>query len=181
MIQDQKSFKALPYEVQILEGDEVRHSLKVHDATGTFRSIELDEHSEATKKTIKKFETVNAKVSSIIETNKDKTVDELSPNDQKAFEELNEINRSLQKLAVQYIKLTIKDWEKHKDIIDSVSSSQRNDFFACIRMASFGLTTENNTSKKKLQPVKSTGGQDLFGSKDGVTQKRKSKNGRRSN
>jgi hypothetical protein len=180
MIANQMQFKAYPYKVEVWEGDVLRHSLDIQDATGTFRSIELDDHSQATTKAMKRFESIHQRTSKIIEEKKDKSVEDLTEDERKLFIELEGVNRDLSRLAVKYITLTVKEWDKHKDFIDSIKSSVRNDFFACIRMASFGLTTDTETSKKKLQPMKSATEQDSSDLKGGVIKKKRSKIGTRS-
>ena len=179
MIQDQLSFKVFPYSVEIWGGGELRHSLSIQDATATFRSIELDEHEQATKTTLKKFESINSKVQEFISKDPNKTQEDLSKDEQKLFNDLKTITTQLSLLALRYVKLTVKDWENQKEIIDSIGSGIRNDFFASIRMASFGLTSEGIT-KKKLHFPKSATDNVKPSSDGGDTKKKKRKPGTRS-
>lgn len=179
MINNQQSFKAYPYLVEIWESGELRHSLSIQDASGTYRSIQLDEHEQASKAALKKFESLNKTIQAFIEENPDKEQGELTEDEQKMFNSLKEITRLLNQLSFKYVQLTIKDWKDKGDIVDSVNPAMRNEFFSCIRMASFGLTSEKPT-KKKSQLVKSTSAKKRSNSKSTASKRKKQKNGTRS-
>jgi hypothetical protein len=163
---NQKKFIANQYEVEIWEGDK-RHLLKINDATGTFRSIELDELSDETVKTINKYNELLPIVSDIIKT------EQIKEEDQKTLESFDKVTRKIKQLNARFIKLNVKDWESNIELIDSVKGDERELFFAAIKRASLGITDEREQSKKKEHSMKFIGESKKPSLKKKVTRKRK--------
>jgi len=172
-MQDQKTFIANAYEVEIYEGGRVAHSLKINDATSTFRSIKLDELTDRTNKEFKVLQSLNQ----FIAETQHKLVEDLTPEDVKKIESFENTSKRLRKINAEFLSLLIKDIEKYEDIIDSVGIAQRETFFATVRRASLGIIDSRVNTKKKLPPVKSNGRSKLKNSSVGDTPKKRSNRG----
>jgi len=162
-----KKFIANQYEVEIWGGD-VCHSLKINDATGTFRSIELDELSDETVKVINKYNELMPTVSEII-----KKEHELDEKEKKTLEAFDKVTRRIKQLNAKFVKLNVKDWESHIDLIDSVKGDEREHFFGAIKRASLGITDNRDVSKKKEPSTTLHGESKKPSSKKKASRKRK--------
>ena len=163
-----RKFIANAYEVEIWEGGKCR-SLKINDATGTFRSIELDEISDETVKAIEEYNEVLPSVQKIIhgEESDDKEAQ------QGMLDRFEKVSRKIKQLNAKFIKINVKDWEKNIELIDDINAHEREQLFGAIKRASLGITDNRDISKKKEQPTRSTGELKKPSSKKRASQKRK--------
>ncbi|MDZ4726205.1 MAG: hypothetical protein SH817_08605 [Leptospira sp.] len=149
-------FLANAYEVEIWEGGKKSHSLKINDATSTFRAIKLDELEDEVISIVEKIAKIQPQVSEIIKNNSQTLIQDLPKEDQDMLVELERLQKEMKKLNAEFIRILVHEWDKKIELIDSVGSNSLRYFIAAIRRAAFGQTDNRpGLEKKKIKQVKS--------------------------
>ncbi|WP_125172482.1 hypothetical protein [Leptospira levettii] len=167
------NFVSNAYEVEIWEGGNKTHSLKINDATSTFRAIKLDNLEEEVIALFDQIKDLNKNLKEIQDRKKDTKISELTSEEQDALIELEKLNKKLRRLNAKFIELLVVDWEKNESIIDSVRGDELRYFCAAIRRAAFGITDNRISEKKKKKSVSSDISKSMKNSKRGDTKKKK--------
>lgn len=167
------NFLANPYEVEIWEGGIKAHSLKINDATSTFRAIKLDNLEEEVLSAFDQIKGLNDRLQKIQEERNDNKIEDLSSEEQETLIELEKQNKHLRKLNARFVELLVVDVEKNERIIDSVPGDQLRFFLGAIRRAAFGMTDNRINEKKKTKKESSVTSKSTKNSKRGDTKKKK--------
>lgn len=166
------NFLANPYEVEIWEGGKKTHSLKINDATSTFRAIKLDNLEEEVIGVFDQIKDLNKNLKEIQDKKKDTEISDLTTEEQDTLIELEKLNKKLRRLNARFIEILVVDWEKNESIIDSVRGDYLRFFCAAIRRAAFGITDNRIVEKKKKKSKSSVITKQTKNSKSGVMKKK---------